>query len=152
MSTSPLSGSTTITSMAVLSDHDLGLDKVSLFSATNMRAAGTIPAGTIVSVLGPSGLSGYVLVMTLDGNVFEVWHENIRYTSHNNRSKSTLNLVEWGMRNRQHYNPSPDAAREVEYRRMSNEELLDMAASITYGDGLPRWLTTLVHELASRMK
>lgn len=89
MSMSHVSGS--FVPMAVLSDHDLGLDKVSLFSATNMKSAGTIPAGTRVSVLGPPGLTGYVLVMTVAGEVFEVWHENILYTSHNNRSKSRLN-------------------------------------------------------------
>lgn len=47
---------------------------------------------------------------------------------------------------------TPDEFREEQYRRMTNEELLDIAAAITYGDALPRWLTTLVHELASRMK
>jgi len=91
MSTNHFVFSGSFSPMAVLSDHDLGLDKVSLFSATNMKSAGTIPAGTRVTVLGPPDLTGYVLVMTPSGDVFEVWHENILHVSHNNRSKSKLN-------------------------------------------------------------
>jgi hypothetical protein len=90
---SPVSGSApkSDVSLAVLSDRDYDTNVVSLFSPTNMRSAGTIPAGTQVTVLAPSGLSGYILVMTAKGEVFEVWHGNLMYLSRNNRSKSTLN-------------------------------------------------------------
>ncbi len=65
-----------LSSLAVLSD-EFGLGNVSLFSATNCSKVGTIAAGTRVTVLGNSGFSGYVLVMTSRGDVFEVWHENL---------------------------------------------------------------------------
>lgn len=79
MSMSPVSGSAqSASSKAILADHDFGQDKVFSFSRVNMKA-GTIPAGTLVTVLGPSGFSGHIFVMTQDGNVFEVWHENLKY-------------------------------------------------------------------------
>lgn len=70
------SGSLSTKNLAILSD-EFGVDNVSMFSATNCSKLGTIPAGTRVTVLGSAGLTGYVLVMTARGDVFEVWHENL---------------------------------------------------------------------------
>jgi len=77
--------------LAILSDEfGVGQD-VPLFSATNCSKAGKIASGTRVTVLGNSGFSGYVLVMTERGDVFEVWHETVQYSSPIRGSKSTLN-------------------------------------------------------------
>lgn len=65
---------------AVLSD-ELGTGTVSLFSPTGCSKVGGLVDGTSVTVLGNSGFTGYVLVMTARGEVFEVWHENIKYLS-----------------------------------------------------------------------
>jgi hypothetical protein len=70
---------------AVLAD-EMGLDKVSLFSTINATRAATVPTGTKVMVLGPAGLSGYVVVMTATKEVFEVWHENLRYCVNTSRN------------------------------------------------------------------
>ena len=76
---------------AVLAD-EMGLDKVSLFSTVNVGMVGgtSVPSGTRVTVLGPAGFTGYVLVMTASKEVFEVWHENLRYCVSNGRN-SNLN-------------------------------------------------------------